>query len=473
MDEVSYTSAADSGSKQSVALWSIAASGSLAALKLAAGLLTGSIGILSEAAHSLLDCGGTVLTYLAVRMSDRPADQNHPYGHGKIESVAALAEMGLLFSTSAWIIYVAVHRLAFGGEDIRPSWWAVGVMVLSILVDWARARQLDRVAKATRSHALAADALHFRADILSSGVVILGLGAVALGYPMADSIAALGVSIFVCLAGYRLGRETIHTLTDAAPEGVAETVADLTRSIPGVARVESVRGAQRGSALHVDLEVAVGRTLPRERVSDIKAEIAAEVRSRLPQTLVRVETHPLALDDETISDQVQLIAANQGVPVHHVTVQHVDEVISVSFDVEVDGRQPIGEAHQTATRLEKAIRAELGSEIEVETHIEPLLTDTVAASHLSWARYRALRDQIEQLADQTPGLIDAHDIRIRQTTRGLFISLHCHVPPEHTVEIAHDAVSQLENRIREQVPDTRRIIVHSEPLIETVALAAE
>ena len=449
--------------KEAVALSSILASGLLTALKLAVGLGTGSLGILSEAAHSGLDCGATILTYIAVRISGKPADHDHPYGHGKVESIAALAETALLFATSGWIIYAAIRRLVQGGAEVEPSWAAVGVMGFSMVLDFFRSRTLARVAKATNSPALEADALHFRSDIYSSAVVIIGLGFVHFGYQLGDPLAACGVAIFVLRAGYRLGRETIETLTDTAPEGIDEVVRAALADMPGIARVERVRGGPRGSVMAVDIEIAVARTLPLETVSEIKLEAIRRVQTKHPDAEIVVQTHPLALDDETILDRVLVIAAAQRVPVHHVTVQHVDAQFSVSFDLEVDGAQPIHQAHQTATALERAIRRELGEEIEVESHIEPLQIDAVTAGSLPWADFRAIRDTIERLAEATPVLLDAHDIRVRQTAHGLYISFHCHVPPNETVETVHTAASVLENRIREQIPGTRRIIVHTEP----------
>lgn len=455
--------------KERVALSSIFASGLLTALKLTVGMLTGSLGILSEAAHSALDCGATMLTYAAIRISGKPADHDHPYGHGKVESIAALAETALLFLTSAYIIYAASHRLIYGGVEVEPSWSAVGVMAFSMVLDFFRSRKLYKVARETKSPALEADALHFKSDIYSSGVVLIGLALVYFGYSVGDPIAAFAVALFVLRAGYRLGKETIETLIDTAPEGIEATVRGALKDMPDVARVDRVRGGPRGSGVFVDVEVSVGRTLPLERVADIKSEVARRVEERLKGAEVVVQTHPLALDDETILDRVQIIAAAQGVPVHHVTVQHVEERISVSFDLEVNGEQRIGDAHRTASALERTIHWDLGDEIEVESHIEPLLVDAVTGTALPWQKYREIRDTIEALAEATNNLNDAHDIRVRQTPRGLYVSLHCHVPPELTVEVAHDAASELEQKIRAKIEGTRRIVVHTEPPAVAVA----
>ena len=238
--------------KERVALGSIAASAGLAAAKTVVGLLSGSLAILSEAAHSLLDFAATVITYFAVRISGKPADREHQYGHGKVESVAALPETALLFLLSAGVIWEAVQRLLGAhGTAVEATVASFAVIAASIVVDFFRARVLSRTAAETSSQALEADALHFSSDMWSSLAVLVGLFAVALGFPQADSLAAIVVAIFVCLAGWRLGKRTIDTLTDTAPRGVAERVAAIARKIRGIVAVEQVRtrpGAPRCSS---------------------------------------------------------------------------------------------------------------------------------------------------------------------------------------------------------------------------------
>src|SRR3954469_21729994 len=225
--------------KRRVALTSIAASGGLTLAKGAVGLATGSLAVLSEAAHSLLDLAATVMTYAAVRISGKPADEEHHYGHGKVESVSALAETALLFLLSGIVIWEALQRLLGGhGHAVEATWWAFAVMAASIVIDFFRARVLYRVAAQTSSEALEADALHFGSDMWSSAAVLAGLGAVALGYPSADSAAAIVVAIFICIAGWRLGRRTLDTLTDTAPAGAASRITAAVARIPGVVALE-------------------------------------------------------------------------------------------------------------------------------------------------------------------------------------------------------------------------------------------
>ena len=268
--------------KEKAALGSIVASAGLAAAKAAIGLMTGSLAILSEAGHSLIDLSATLLTYFAVRVSDKPADAEHQFGHGKVESVTALAETALLFLLTAVVIFEAVQRL-FGAQPHAVEATAPAFVIIggSIAVDFFRARTLNRVAKATSSEALQADALHFSSDMWSSVAVLIGLAGVAAGYALADAAAAIVVAVFICIAGWRLGRRTIDTLTDTAPAGVSERVASIARQVSGVVAVERVRARPAGAVLFVELGVAVSRTLPLDRVTAIKQELTRRHPRRL------------------------------------------------------------------------------------------------------------------------------------------------------------------------------------------------
>src|SRR5262245_36758889 len=287
--------------KEKVALSSIAASGGLTLAKGIVGVASGSLAILSEAAHSLIDFGATVMTYFAVRISGKPADDEHHYGHGKVESIAALAETALLFVLSGVVLWEAVSRL-FGGHGhvVEATVAAFAVILVSIVVDVFRARLLYRVARETSSEALEADALHFGSDMWSSLAVLVGLIGVAFGLQWADSAAAIVVAVFVCLAGWRLARRTIDTLTDTAPAGVAERLRTIAQRVRGVVAVDRVRARPAGDRLFVEIDVAVSRTLPLDRVTLLKANLVRAIRDEISSAEVSVITEPRPLDNETV-----------------------------------------------------------------------------------------------------------------------------------------------------------------------------
>ncbi len=453
-----------SSEKQNVALASLLASAVLAATKLVAGLLTGSLGILSEALHSVLDFGATTVTWFAVRVSDLPPDEEHHFGHAKVESVAALVETALLFLTTAWIVFEAVGRLIGHTGHVEVTWWAIAIIAASIVIDFNRSRALARTARKTSSEALEADALHFSSDMWSSAVVLAGLAATWAGFAWADAMAALVVAFFVSLAGWRLGKRTLATLLDAAPEGTSEIIRHIAEDAHGVLAVRKLRVRPAGATLFVDAHITVGRTLPFDTVGRIKDDFVAAVRQRFPSADVSVTAIPVELDDETVVDKVMLIAARRGLAIHHLTVQHVGERLSVSFDLEVDGQMPLTEAHEIATALEDGIKGELGSRVEVESHIEPLQTDTVAGRDASPARTAEIAGKLA--ADVAPDAIltGIHNVRVRDTVEGLYVTFHCRVPGKETVQRVHAAVDALEGRLKSQVEGVQRVIAHAEPL---------
>jgi len=450
--------------KEKAALGSIAASAALTLAKAIVGVLTGSLAILSEAGHSLLDLAATVLTYAAVRVSGKPADAEHQYGHGKIESVAALAETALLFLLAAGVAYEAADRLL--GEQahaVEATFYAFAVIAVSILVDFFRARALERVAEKTSSQALEADALHFSSDMWSSIAVLIGLGGVALGYSWADSAAALVVAVFICIAGWRLGRRTIDTLTDTAPAGVSEKVTAIALQVPGIVGVERARARPAGAALFVDLAVGVNRTLALDRVTTIKDRLARAIRAEFPEAETTIITEPRALDDETVRERVMLIARNSGLAVHHVAVQAIGDRLSVSTDLEVEGALPIAAAHETASRLEEAIREELGPDVEVETHIEPLPAVLLAGRDATAERVTEIGDALTALAADLTGLGEVHEVRVRETSDGEIVNFHCRVDPALSVSAVHDLVDGVERGLRRRFPTIARVIGHAEP----------
>jgi cation diffusion facilitator family transporter len=450
--------------KQKVALGSIAASAGLTIAKTVVGLATGSLAILSEAAHSLIDFVATVMTYFAVRIGDKPADAEHHYGHGKVESVAALAETALLFLLSGVVAWEALQRL-FASQPyaVEATVAAFAVIAVSVVVDFFRSRLLYRTAAATSSQALEADALHFGSDLWSSLAVLVGLVGVASGYPKADAAAALAVSILVCVAGWRLGRRTIETLTDTAPPGAAEEIARIARRVGGVVGVERVRAREVGDRLFVDLALGVSRTLPLERVAALKEEVQRAIQSRLPKAEVTVATEPRALDDETALDRIMVIARNQDCAVHHVTVHRLQDKLAVSLDLEVDGTLTLVEAHAIADALEAAIRDDFGHDIEVETHIEPLQAAAMAGRDAPAAVQAEIAAAIRKLCGASGPIRDVHAVRARETPSGLVVNFHCYADPNLPIDAVHRAVDALERRLKEARPDVHRAIGHAEP----------
>jgi len=451
--------------KEQVALSSIAASAGLTIAKGLVGIATGSLAILSEAGHSFIDLGATVMTYIAVRISGKPADEEHHYGHGKVEAVSALAETALLFLLSGIVIWEAVKRLVeHEGHVVEATIWAFAVIIVSIIVDFFRARALSQTAEKTSSHALEADALHFSSDLWSSFAVLIGLTGVYFGLAWADSVAALVVAVLVCFAGWRLGKRTIDTLIDVAPRGAAEKIKAIAQRVPGVVAVEQVRARAVGEQTFIDLTVAVSRTLPLDRVSTIKDAIGDSLRRQIPGAEPVVTTNPVALSNETVLDRVMVIARNRALAVHHVTVHELKDKLAVSLDLEVDGSLSLRAAHEMADGLEAAIAAELGAGVEVETHIEPLQPQDASGREAPPERVKAVAVALSELAAEGRNIRDVHDVRVRETDEGEIVNFHCRVDPQLSVQNVHENVDTLERALKERSPSIKRVIGHAEPI---------
>lgn len=278
--------------KKRVALLSVLAAIFLTSFKFIVGILTGSLGILSEALHSALDMVAAVITYFSVRISDKPADREHNYGHGKIENFSALVETILLVITCAWIIYEAVHRLTTGKTEIEVSVWSYVVVISSIVIDVSRSRALSRVAKKYNSQALEADALHFSTDIWSSTVVLLGLIFAQFGIFLADSVAALMVALIVLFVSYRLGKKAIDVLLDKAPVESIEKVKQVLKTFPEVKHFHHLKVRTAGADTFIKFNIHVEPDASMRQVHELCDKIEKELQSVIPRSEVYIHAEP-------------------------------------------------------------------------------------------------------------------------------------------------------------------------------------
>ena len=454
--------------KQRAARASIAASALLALAKLLAGLASGSLALLSEAGHALLDTAATILTFFAIREAARPADAEHQFGHAKLEPLAALAETSMLLALATFVIIEAIQRLA-NPHAVNAGAMTFAVLMISVLVDAWRWHGLAKVAREESSEALAADALHFSSDMVSSVLVLIGLIAQKFGFMRADSVAALGVALFIGLAGWRLARRTIDSLIDAAPLELTEDVRRLIEATPGVMGLEALRLRAVGPRILGDIVVSVGRSMPLVRVGEMKAGLTQALAKLSSKLDVTITANPVVLDDESILEQVLLVAARRRVPVHHVTVQNVEGKIAISLDMEVNGAIPHSEAHNMASRLEAAIKHEIGGDIEVETHIEPMQPEPLAGHDADKREVEAVTARLRHHADRTPGVSDVHHVRVRDTPQGRVINYHAYVTPTLSVNEVHELIDQIDHAVRLDVAGITRIVGHAEPLLPKYA----
>ncbi|HKZ52248.1 MAG TPA: cation diffusion facilitator family transporter [Candidatus Acidoferrales bacterium] len=461
--------------KKSVALSSLLAALLLVTMKTVVGLTTGSLGVLSEAAHSGLDMIAAAITYFSVRVASKPADADHQYGHGKIENFSAFLETGLLLITCAWILWEAVRRLFFKEVHVEPSLWAFGVMGISIVIDHFRSRALDRVARKYNSQALEADALHFRTDVWSSSVVILGLVGVVVAERWqwsalrhADPIAALVVAGIVVWISVRLGKRTVDVLLDAAPAGLRTQVETAAATVEGVLSVDRVRTRRAGNRTFVDITIAVPRTNSFERVHSISDRVEDAVRKALGEVDVMVHMEPRAPVGENLFDQVRAIAQQHDLLIHELSAHQVLEGpgdqgrLVLELDAEVDESLTLRQAHALADRVEKEIYRALSQVSQIHTHIETLGQAVVPAAELSELA-QALEAHLADAPYHFPDLIDCHDVQVRQVEGKVVASCHATLDGSLPITRVHDITQQLEARTLRYFPQLFRLTIHTEP----------
>ena len=282
----------DLSEKKQVAMMSVFAAVFLTGSKIIIGFLTGSLGILSEALHSGLDLVAAVITYFSVRISDKPADSDHHFGHGKVENLSALIETLLLLLTCSWIIYEAVHRLWSGNVHIEVNAWSYIVVITSIVIDFTRSRALRKAAVKHNSQALEADALHFSTDIWSSAVVLTGLVCVNFGWLHADAIAALMVAIIVIYVSYNLGRKSIAVLLDTAPRELVRKIEETVLAVPGITSVHEIRVRNSGADVFIELCIHVDPGMTVQQAHRISDNVENSLKISIPRCVVHVHEEP-------------------------------------------------------------------------------------------------------------------------------------------------------------------------------------
>jgi len=448
--------------KQRIARNSVFAAVFLTVLKLVVGIETNSLGILSEAAHSGLDFLAALMTYFAVRIAARPPDQDHTYGHGKIENLSAFGETLLLVLTCGWIIYEGVARLSFRDAHVESTIWSFVVVIIAIVVDISRSRALGRVAKKYNSQALEADALHFSTDVWSSLVVLVGLVCVALGYTWVDAVAAIMVALIVLFISFRLGKRTIDALMDRVPEGLFEQVLQTLREVPGVAEVRSIRLRPSGAKVFVDTVVAVRRTTPFQQAHAIMDNIEQAVRARHKEIDIVVHAEPAVSEDETVADKIRLIVGRKGLrSPHNLEVNNINGQYHVAFDIEYEEGKSFVEAHGLTDEIEQEIRSEIPTIQQLTIHMEEDQTAQKGAADS--VGDEKLRQAVITVVTADPNIVDCTAVRLLHLGERFNVAVDCTIERDQTLEEVHRIVSRLETKLYDRFPQLRRVVVHAEP----------
>ena len=458
--------------KRRVAFNSALAATAMTALKLAAGIISGSLGVLSDAAHSGLDLAGAVLTFFSVRVSDKPADEDHTYGHGKIENISAFFEAGLMAISCVWIIWEAVQRIRLNTYEIKHSFWPVLVVLSSIAVDFWRSRSLRRAAERTGSPALATDAFHFASDIWASVAVLAGLLASWLGTVFhidwlryADPIAAIFVSLMILRITATLTHETIGVLMDKIPAETRIQVIRQAEQVPGVLAVEQARVRRSGPHYFADLTLALPRNFTFEHTGELVRAATEAVHHVLPQADVVIHTVPRQGRAESIFDRVRAVAARNNVAVHDLSVQSHQGKLHVELHVELDENLPLIAAHSFVSGLEAEILRETPEIDSILTHIESEPATIEQPEELVEEDIR-IEKALRSSATHYSEIIDVHQIKVGRTAEHITLSCHCTLPDELSMHRVHEVITALEDRFKLECPEVHRVTIHPEPITD-------
>jgi cation diffusion facilitator family transporter len=457
--------------KRLAALASVGSGVLLVLLKVFLAVVTGSLGILSEALHSILDLVAAVITYLSIRVADKPADAQHLYGHGKVESFSAFVETGLLLLSALYIIWEAFQRLLFHVVHIRPSLTAILILTMGMGVDFVRARALNRVAKKYPSEALEADALHFSTDVWSTFVVILGITGAWLGMKFGlewlstlDAVAALGVAGVIIWIGSQLGKRTMDGLLDVAPRGLRERIETAVDETEGVLQSERVRVRRAGQRYFVDVTISVPRTASLEQAHAATDAVERRITQIVPADVI-VQVEPRARTNEHLFETIRAIAQRRGLAVHELSAHQYDGHLFVELHLEVDEKASLREAHRHANALEEEIRHTTDPETRVNIHIEPLGARIAGAEEMKELSH-SVQDFLNSLQREYHELVDCHEVHVRSVEHRILVSCHCALDGDMPITEVHDLTAALEDRTKKHFPQIFRLTIHPEPFEE-------
>ena len=450
--------------KRRVALTSVVAALFLTAIKLSVGLWTKSLGLISDAAHSGLDFLAALMTLFSVSIADRPADKTHPYGHQKIDNLAALVESLLLVAASVWIVYEAIERLFFKAVLVTVNPVSFAIIIICIVVDFFRCTALSRAAKKTGSAALEANAYHFLSDVATSLVVLIGLTGIALGYPQTDAICSITVAFFILSIAMKLGRKSIDVLTDRVPDDHIEQIRRAALTVPGVGDVYDVRVRHAGNRHFIDLKAGIQGIATLGGAHAVSEAIEKQLRASFDNADVLVHIEPSIGQTSGVTETVLSLAHSRGINVHRLQLLHTENGLQCTMHLEWPADIRLGDAHYKATELENEIKQRFPFIASVSSHLE--CSEEGRPSHRTdiTDRNTDFIETIRKVARESNcGGCEVREIHIMEAEEKWDIDLICVVPPELTLREAHRRATLLENRIVALCPNVNSVHVHTEP----------
>jgi cation diffusion facilitator family transporter len=441
-----------------VALGSVLIGAAIVVGKLTVGLLTGSLGIISEAVHSLLDLAASGFTLVAVRTARKPADTEHPYGHGRAENLAAFAEGVLLLITAAGIAFEAVRRLSIGGAAVNAAGYAFALLVVTLLIELGRAAVLRRVGREAGSDALLADATNRWSDVLATVGVLVGLAGVRMGLTWADSVAALLVAVIIARAAAVLAWRSGDILIDRAASGAEKQLRAAIQGVGGVREVRSVRVRRSGPNLLGDASIATARMLPLEAAGALVDDVKRAAHAALPQLELTVLVEGQSRPSDLVERIHAAAARNGGVQdLHNVTVEREsDGSLHLTMHAKLPGDMTLASASQASAQLEKTLRAELPEAARIDIHLEPMEPHVVRGEDVT-ARRAQLTNRMREVVESHPAVKRLVDVELSDRHNRIHAHVVAELAGEVSLEQAHRVETELEELIRRALPEVHEV----------------
>jgi cation diffusion facilitator family transporter len=446
--------------KQRATVVGVVAASFLTGIKLIAGILSNSLAVLAEAAHSGLDLASAALGFFAIRVSGRPADKEHHYGHGKADTIGGFFAALFLLVTCFWIIWEGINRLIRGTVELNVTLLTFTVILVSIAVDAERTVVFRRIGKKTGSPTIQGEALHFASDIASSCAVLGGLVFVSLGFFTLDAYLALVIAVYFGYTSIHLAIARTSELLDRAPSELQEQIKEIVKSVRGVEACDRVRLRKSGSKLFVDLVISVHHRTQFAASHRIASNVERAVKKVFRDSDVVVHVHPSSYGEE-ILDRVREVALREGASgVHGVEIEAQGRKLRVNFDLEFAHSTSFGDAHEISSKVESELQKAFPEVTIVTTHLEPEEQKLGAAEITS----KTIIDRIGRIAMARKGVQNCHDIYVSKTGEELHVSMHCNFDANLSVAKVHEISTDLEEDIKRDLKEIATVTIHSEPV---------
>jgi len=453
--------------KVKVALNSLFAAVFITGIKILAAYFSGSLAILTEVVNSGIDIFVCLVTIFSVKYAAKPADEDHNYGHEKAENISALIQVLFLFGTSSFILYEAVQRIFLGKHpDLNITIWTFAALITSMVIDFIRARALNKIADETKSNALKADALHFSSDIMSSMIVIVGLIFSYYGFDKADAISAFVVAIIIIALGVKMSRKAIDSLLDRVPPGLSEKIRYETLLIEGVEGIRNFRIRSTGPKIFIDMVINISRIIPFSKAHDIMDAVERRLNQLIDNADIVIHSEPVETDKETINDKIKMIVNSYGLKCHDIFSHKIGTDIISELHIEVTDTNDLIKAHDRITEVEERIKSEIGIISNVKIHIdEPsnILYDTTDIT----AKSEDMITEIKKIISRNKDVTECGEFSVIITNGKIRVSLNCTFDYHFSLDEVHDIVTLLESKIlselKERYPKLSNVIIHAEP----------